>query len=127
MQLRKMTMQDADKMLEWKNYPETRQYAIVTHDEIKKEDHYKWLEQNLQYFQVIGDQMGAVRIQDGEISVWIDREHWSKGIAAYVLEQVCEIGMTARIVAGNVASMRAFIRAGFEPVSYYENYYIFKR
>ena len=122
-----MLMSDADKMLEWKNYPETRKYAIASHDIITKEAHYKWLEENIQYFQVIGDMMGAVRIQDGEVSIWIDKFWWGKGVASFVLDDVSEVGMTAKIVEGNIGSMRAFINAGFKPIIYKDNYYIFQK
>jgi len=126
-----MTMADADFMLELKNQPETRQFAIATHDKITKEAHYKWLPDNLQYFQIIednaGERVGALRIQNNEVSIWVDRNHWSKGIASYVLGNECEIGMTAKIVVYNVGSMRAFIRAGFEPISFHETYYIFQK
>jgi len=132
-----MEMDDADFMLEMKNYPETIQYAILTEKEITKEDHYKWLEENLQYFQVIegahGDianglrMVGAIRIKDYEISIWVDRGFWKKGIATYILQYVSKRGMTAKIVPANIASMRAFIRAGFEPVSFHETYYTFKK
>lgn len=130
MNLRQMTMADADKMLEWKNYPETRQYAIVTHDEIKKEDHYRWLSQRLNEFQIAHDGediRGAVRINDNEISVWVDRKFWKMGTATWILQTIAKRGMTAKIVEGNVGSMVAFIRAGFEPISFNETYYIFKK
>lgn len=130
MTLRPMTMADADKMFEWKNDPKTREFAILTNAEIKKEDHYRWLENNLQYFQIIEgheDVCGAVRIQNYEISIWIDRKHWGKGIATYIIDKVSETGMTAKIVNGNIGSLRAFIRASFEPIGYKENYYIFQR
>jgi RimJ/RimL family protein N-acetyltransferase len=106
-----MLTTDADFLLEMKNYPETRKFAIATHDEIKKEDHYKWLENNIQYFQIIGNRIGAVRIQDNEISIWIDRLYWGQGIASFIIEQVYEENMYARIVDGNVNSMRCFIKA----------------
>jgi len=132
MNLRPMIMADADFLLALKNYPETRQFAIITHDEIKKEDHLKYLEQNLQHFQIIesGSEMikyGAIRIQYNDISIWIARELWGKGIATWILEKVSEKGMTAKIVNSNIASMRAFINAGFKPVSYQRNYYIFQK
>lgn len=130
MKLRPLTMADADKMLELKNYPETRQFALASHDEIKKEDHYKWLEENLQYFQAIVDgenMVGAIRIQDYEISIWIDKDFWKRGIATYILQHISKRGMTAKIVNANIGSMRAFIRAGFEPSSYHETYYTFKK
>ncbi|MEK9207617.1 MAG: GNAT family N-acetyltransferase [Patescibacteria group bacterium] len=128
--LRPMTMKDADRMLEWKNYPETRKFAIASHDDIKLEDHLKWLEKNLQYFQIIlcdGEVCGAVRVQDNEISIWIDRTFWGKGIATGVIKKVSKKGFTAKIVDGNVASMRCFIKCGYLPVSHQDGYYIFKK
>lgn len=127
-----MTINDADFMLELKNYPETRMFAIASNDEIKREDHLKWLENNLQYFKIIevmieGDYKpaGVIRIQDNEISIWIHRSFWGRGIATWVLETVSEKGMTAKIVNGNISSMRAFINAGFKPVSYNGKYYTY--
>lgn len=130
MKLRPMTMDDADFMLEMKNYPETIQYAIITEEEITKEAHYKWLPDNLKYFQVIMDEdkmIGVIRIQDYEVSIWIKKEFWGQGRATWVLQTFCRRGMTAKIVPENIASMKAFIRAGFEPASYHENYYTFKK
>lgn len=142
MKLRPMTMDDADLLLEMKNYPETRKFSISTPNEIKKEDHYKWLEKNIQYFQAIVTEekmVGAIRIQDYEISIWVHRDLWDNGIATYILQHVSKRGMTAKIVEGNIGSMRAFQRAGFEPSSYIvpnretewseitPGYYIFKK
>src|SRR5580765_2720229 len=132
MNVRPMNMNDAEKMLEFKNYEETRRFAIASHDEIKKEDHLKWLSENLQYFQVFKDEFeneisGAIRIQDGEISIWVDSSGWRQGRATFILQRLSRKGMTAKIVEGNVGSMKAFIRAGFEPVHYVNaatcNYY----
>lgn len=131
MKLRPMTMADADKLLEFKNYDETRMFAIATQEEIKKEDHYKWLQENIDHFQIMYDKecdvCGAVRIQDQEISVWVDRGFWKRGIATYILQHVSKRGMTAKIVSANIASMRAFIRAGFEPKSFQDGYYIYQK
>lgn len=135
LKLRSMIMGDADRMLVWKNYPETRQFSIVSHDEITKEDHYRWLENNLQHFSIIeligemGDRaaIGAIRIKEMEISIWIDREFWTMGTATEVLRLVAKPTMTAKIVNGNVGSLRAFINAGFMPVDYKDTYYIMER
>lgn len=130
MNLRPMTMADADKMLEWKNYPETRQYAILHNNEIKKEDHYEWLRGWLYEFQVIdsgGNLCGAIRIHNNEVSIWIDREYRNQKLASLFLEGVAKHRMIARIVAGNIASIRTFINAGFKPISYQDNYYIFQK
>lgn len=123
MTLRPMTMADADKMLEWKNYPETRKYSILTPDEITKEDHYAWLEKNLDGFKVIlnrrtGVVVGAIRVVDDQVSIWIDQAFRKLGKATWILQHHAQRGMTAKIVDGNIGSMRAFIRAGFLPVSY---------
>lgn len=126
-----MTMADADKMLEWKNYPETRQFAIKSDLMILREDHLKWLEQHVQEFKVIVSEtknpVGAVRVHEKEISIWIDRNYWGKGIATKTINTVAEKGHWARIVDGNVGSFRAFTKAGFYPVFHAENYYILRK
>lgn len=138
MNLRQMTMEDADKMLEWKNYAETRQFAIKTRAEIKREDHLKFLAENLDQFKIIrveGEVVGAVRINDNEISIWIDRQFWGYGFATEAIKTVSVKGMIAKIVDGNIASMRAFIKAGYFPKEIVRgeytivgqtNYYIFQ-
>lgn len=121
-----MLMNDADFMLSLKNDLTTREFAIVTHDEIDRESHYKWLEEHLGEFQVMGNNIGAIRIEDNEISIWIAKEHRGKGIASYILRLVSRIGMKAKIVDGNIASMRCFINASFKPIDHKDNYYIFQ-
>lgn len=125
--LRPMVMADANQMLVWKNYKETREFAIQSHDEIKIEDHLNWLEKNIQHFQVISDAYefgegiaGAVRVHDGEVSIWIDRAFRNKGIATKVIRMVAQQGNIAKIVNGNIGSFKAFVRAGFEPFGYNE-------
>lgn len=127
-----MTMEDADFMLKLKNDPATRNFAIIAKDEIKREDHIIWLEKNIQYFRVIeafsgSERVGAIRIQDNEVSIWIDKEFRSANVAKRILIMETKLGMKAKIVDGNIPSMRAFIRAGFLPVSHHENYYIFQK
>ncbi len=134
MKLRPMTMDDADKMLEFKNYEETRKFAIRSHDEIKREDHYAFLEKNLDQFQVVQTKdaiAGAVRVNGGEVSIWIDRAFRANGIALKTINQISYKGMIARIVDGNVASMRVFCRAGFLPKAHDRlcgtDHYIFEK
>lgn len=135
MNLRPMTMADADFMLELKNDPDTRFFALLTSEEIKKEDHYKFLEKNIQYFQVIEDggtimrRVGAIRVQDNEVSIWVDAKFREMGYATSAIKKVRKDRMTAKIVTGNLPSLRAFIRAGFMPVELKEvplQHYIFK-
>lgn len=131
LELRPMTMGDAMSMYKWKNYPETRRFAIAHHNPIAKRDHLKFLKKNLKYFQVVmwkGRTAGAIRIQDGEVSIWIDKKWWGIGLATNVLTLVSKQGYTAKIVNANLASMRCFIKAGYVPVEYREEgYYIFKK
>jgi RimJ/RimL family protein N-acetyltransferase len=116
MKLRPMRMIDARRMLEWKNYPKTRRFAIASHKKIKYADHLKWLKKNLQYFQIINEYMGAVRVQDEEVSIWIDRKYWGKGLATEAVKKVSKKGYTAKIVIGNKASEKVFIKAGYKPI-----------
>lgn len=125
--LRPMLMADADKMLELKNYPETRLFSIITKGEIQPDAHYRWLEKNIQFFQIIeltDKTVGAIRIQNNEVSIWIDKIYWGMGVATQILKRVAKEGMIAKIVNGNVGSFKAFVRAGFVPVAYLENYYV---
>jgi RimJ/RimL family protein N-acetyltransferase len=127
--LRPMTMNDADRMLEWKNYPETRMFALVTHDKIERKHHIKWLAKNLMFFRIImcdGEVCGAVRVQDSEISIWIDRAFWGKGLATGTIKMVSKEGYTAKIALGNIASMKCFIKAGYIPISYRGEYLLFQ-
>lgn len=111
-----MTMADAKFMLKLKNYPETRRFAIVSDKKIKLKDHLVWLKKNLQYFYIINEDMGVVRVQDKEVSIWIDRKYWGQGLATEAVKLVSGKGYTAKIVEGNLTSKKVFINAGFEPI-----------
>lgn len=139
MRFRPMDMSDADFMLALKNDQQTRQFAIVSKEEIKMEDHVKWLEKNISTMYVIekwtGERVGAIRINDKststnydkEVSVWIDKKYRELGIATIVLSRHEFFNCWCKIVDGNVASMRAFVKAGFVPSEHIDNYYILKR
>lgn len=127
MKLRPMTMDDARLMLRWKNYSETRRFAIKSKGVIKLKDHLMWLKDNIHLFLIINDSAGAIRRENGEISVWIDRSMRGKGLAVKAIRRVSKKGDWAKIVDGNIASMRCFIKAGFLPATHKGGYYIFKR
>jgi RimJ/RimL family protein N-acetyltransferase len=115
MKLRKATMADAKKILEWKNYPETRKFAILSHRKVKLQEHLKWFKKNLQYYKIINNRVGAVRVQDKEIAIWIDRKFWGQGLATRAIKLISKKGFVAKIVEGNIASKKAFIKAGYKP------------
>jgi RimJ/RimL family protein N-acetyltransferase len=122
MNLRPMTMDDSDFMLSLKNDPDTRFFALLTSQEIKREDHIKFLEKNIQYFTVMVNgndtRVGAFRIQDNEVSVWVDKNHRKQRYAYFALLEVVKSGMTAKVVIGNLPSMRLFSKLGFLPIEF---------
>ncbi len=128
--LRPMTMDDAVFMLKLKNYHETRKFAIKSKGKILFDDHVKWLKSNLKYFQIIeyGKKIaGAIRVENKEVSVWLDRAMRRKGLATQAVDSVSKHGYSAKIVTGNVPSMRVFITCGYSPVSFTNGYYTFKK
>lgn len=131
--LRKATLEDAEILLNWKNDPETRKWAIVTHDKIKMENHIKWLEKHYKEIAIITDgekDYGNIRINKEEIAIVIDKKYRGYGLAKKVLSKI-ETKRIAKIVDGNIASMRLFISAGFKPVAHkYKNgigYYVLQQ
>jgi RimJ/RimL family protein N-acetyltransferase len=71
-----------------------------------------------------GDVLGTVAAfhHEGqvEVSYWIDREWWGRGIAGHalsmLLEEVPERPLHARVASDNAASKRVLEKAGFRPV-----------
>jgi hypothetical protein len=135
MKIRPMTMADADFMLELKNDATTRLFTLGTGEVIKREDHIKYLEQNIHDFQIIEEgenqvhTIGAARIQDNEISIWIAPKYRNCGWGAQAIKRLRKHNMTAKILFSNLASIRAFIHSEFLPVecvSQPVHHYIFK-
>jgi RimJ/RimL family protein N-acetyltransferase len=139
-------MSDAHNLLRWKNDPDTRRNAILTDAEIKWEDHKRWLEARLSdpltelYVITNGSaDYGDIRLDVGEkteVSTRIDQAFRGLGLGSLAVQQVLNgrsVGgcYLARIVEGNLASMKIFLRNGFEFVSYEhggrKNYYVLER
>lgn len=124
---------DMISLFEWKNYEETRAFAIKSKRKIKWEDHENFFLDHVDEFEMIylhdaEAPIGAVRIEGDEISIWIDRSARRKGIATFILEKVSEVDKSwAKIKIDNIASLRAFINAGFKPIELRNDYYIFRR
>jgi len=133
MKFRKVTMEDADFLLDLKNDPEVRKWAIVTHQEIKRENHLFWLEKKLKekgiYFYILIEDdncVGDLRVEaDREISVRIVKEFRGKGLARQALGLIAG-KFYAKIVEGNLASMNLFIKSGFKFTDYKEGVYLLK-
>ena len=117
--LRKATLEDANKLLRWKNDYTVRKYSIASNERIKKENHIRWLKKNIDKIQIITDgkiDYGDIRLTD-EIAIKIDKKYRGKGIGDWAIKQV-KGDYVAKIVDGNVCSMRLFIKNGYLPVKY---------
>lgn len=130
MKFRAATMDDADFLLEIKNDPETRRFAVVTHDEIKKADHLKWLKKHLEEILIVEEldqRAGMFRIsEDFEVSINLSPQFRGRGLGRKIM-QFCPKGVWAKIVNGNVPSMRLFLGSGFHIIDYKENYYFLQK
>lgn len=132
MKLRPITIEDADFLLKLKNDPAVRWNSIKTNRKIYKRDHMKWLKDRLKkdgYYMIeIGNQsIGTIRFDPKEIAILVHKDYRGKGIGTEALQTALqkhtERPLFAKIVDGNIASFRLFLKMGFLPVDYEEYYY----
>ena len=129
LKLRPATFEDADFLLELKNDPTMRKFAVVSNKKIKRMDHIDWLHDNMESISIIterGIRLGMFRIADSEVSINLSPICRGRGIGSRVLRKFCPKGVWAKIVDGNVPSMRIFLKNGFEITDHEENYYVLK-
>ncbi len=132
--LRAATADDRQVLWEWANDPATRRASFNTAP-IPWEDHVAWLDRKLRapgtrYYVAVATgavPIGAVRFDTTEsgadVSVVLAPEYRGKGLAAPVLDaavrhlfRVLPVHQVRAFVKPeNVASLRAFERAGFSP------------
>ena len=130
--VRPAALEDADRLLQWRNDPVTRGNSFRT-EPIGVEEHRVWLRRTLEdpgtrmYIGMRGSTpCGVVRFEsrsDGasEANIALDPAFRGQGLAASVLrlartQYIADGGKdrtTARVKATNVASLRAFERAGY--------------
>ena len=133
-QLKRARDHNIKELLKWKNDPVMRQFSIETQKEIEMEDHIKWFRRNKQNIYIIYDDIdyGDVRFDGDEVAIKVDPRFRGMGIGKKALELAKEMRdmMIAKIVDGNVASMRLFLSVGFKIIDHEtENeigYYILK-
>lgn len=134
--VRPATMDDARRVLDWANDPVTRSVSF-TQTEIHWEDHEPWFARRLADAScrvLIGEDMqgsaiGMVRFDVADriatISINIAPEHRQRGLGTALILAACREVLAsgaaskirALIKADNIASQRAFQRAGFTPVA----------
>lgn len=128
MTIRPASLEDANILLRWKNDKVMRKFAVVTHSRIKWEDHIEWLKYNIQTIQIIlegNKKIGMLRVtKDREVSINLDPKYRGMGYGSKIISEFCPKGVWAKIVNGNVASMRVFLANGFKIIDYQENFYV---
>ena len=127
-------MQDAEFLLKLKNQADVRKFSIVSKGRILMKNHVKWLEKTLMdpevefWLIVEGSKspIGDVRIDRNEISIRIISSFQGKKVGTKTIKTFTKHGMTAKIVEGNIKSMRTFIKCGYRPTEYAKGVYTFE-
>jgi UDP-2,4-diacetamido-2,4,6-trideoxy-beta-L-altropyranose hydrolase len=132
--LRPATLNDCRMVFDWANEPSIRE-ASFSSDPILWKTHVEWFENHLnneeRLFWIaeneLGEPIGQVRFtlenQEATISISLDRSHRGKGYGVALIEQASWLvldrygigAVHAYIKTGNVASEKAFTRAGYSP------------
>ena len=134
--LRLATIDDARRLREWRNDPDTRRWSFSS-ARINVGEHERWLvatisdpDRRLFIGECEGDPIGQARVDRlrrgvGEISVGLDPSFRGRGLGAALITLASDRGareleleqIVARIKRGNDVSTRAFARAGYLPGS----------
>lgn len=135
LELRPASIADSDRLLAWRNDPQTRAMSLST-DVISGEDHKRWMDMNVVYgypthIVMIGEidekPVGVVRFDASKkdvmsytASITMAPAERGKGLAHGVLDQAClwmgEFTLNATIRASNVPSQKLFEKCGFEQI-----------
>lgn len=128
LELRQVTLEDADYLLKLRNEPTTQQ-ASINSREVGIQEHESWLNSKLsdsscQFFIGVHDsrKIGFIRADERnsslEISLAVSPEHRGLGYCEKLLMSLIEINpstaFTAKIKEANKASMACFKKVGFE-------------
>lgn len=120
-------------VFDWRNAPETRQNSFDP-SPLNKPDHMKWFEQSLTNLnrciliaELNKQPIGVLRYDfiesQAEISIYLDPKWVGKGLGTRILSVGTEWikkhfthiqTLQAKVIASNVASARAFEKAGFD-------------
>ena len=130
--LREVEEADADALFEQMRDPESVRMAAFTardpEDRAAFDAHLRRLRTSSDIlFKAVtldGEFVGTVGsfVMDGdtEITYWIDRRHWGKGVASRALGLLLELERTrpiyGRAASDNLGSLRVLAKAGFVPI-----------
>jgi len=132
--LRDFTDADADALYEWMRDPvSVRMAAFTASDPDDREAFDAWLARNRGNPDVIqkaidddGVYVGTIASftldGDRELTYWVDRQHWGRGIASRALAEFLTLEATrpvfARVASANLASAAVLRGAGFVEVGH---------
>lgn len=131
--LRTIEPHDIDKLFEWRNHPDVRSKSFNTAP-IAWDEHKKWFNDKLQDQKVViyiafdgNNKIGSIRFEDKgnavKVSVMLNPDFSGKGLGALVIKLGTEKFINrkkpnkpiiAEIKKDNIASIKAFQKAGFE-------------
>ena len=132
--LRRVVPADLDVFFEHQRDPEACQMAAFTRpDPENREGFDRYWQRNLNNpendhwtielasdHQVVGHVLSYVMEGDREMSYWIDRAHWGKGIATLALQEYLKKQplrpLFARAAADNHGSIRVLEKCGFQEI-----------
>lgn len=131
---RKAKVGDAENLFFLKNDPVVRNNSI-SKKEIEWDEHMAWFAKALQskdtkiWIILSGDYefAGDFRIQNSEISIRLVEKYRGKGIGAEAVKRFSKKGHTAKIIEGNVPSMRVFVSNRFNFIDYKDGVYTLKK
>lgn len=128
-ELRQVEEQDLEIFFEHQTDPEANMMAAFTaknpHDKEAFTRHWKhiladeqiWIRTIIQAGQVAGYVLSYLQSGEREVSYWLGREYWGKGIAAAALAEYLQLfpqrPMSARAAQDNKASLRVLEKCGF--------------
>ena len=131
--VRHAIVDDADKLLEWRNDPETIRFS-TTNTGVSKDEHRTWIEGKLKSEETMiligcdsasGEEMGVVRFDAHDEHFWIVSINlaptWrGRKMAAPLLDEAVAVFgnehtaiLTAYVKQDNIASRKVFERCGF--------------
>ena len=133
--IREAKTMDSKFLFNLKNDKDVRKWSIASKDKIKWDKHLKWLDKHLEEISIIyfnGERAGDIRFEEDEIAIKVNKRFRGNGLANYTIgiAKVSCDNIVAKIVDGNVPSMRLFIKNDFKVVDHKVSngvgYYILK-
>ncbi len=137
--IRKIQEEDRDILLVWRNNPKVYQYALNP-KQVMKEDHNLWFTKILTnpkchfYLGLLNgnEKVGTVRYEElekseeVEVSISISPEFWGKGVGSILMalaeeELLLKTNVKrifATVLCANSASLKMFIKSGFNEIAY---------